>query len=179
MKPWSKKADKCIECNTTERRHIAKGLCNYCYLKRHHSDVANIAKVKAQKNKHYITKQKPSAKEKREQRYFSGNRQAVLVRDDNKCQRCFNSGNIIHHIDGNGRNSKTPNNRLDNLITLCRSCHSTEHRAQLLSSRFKPGRDGWAKNHTVCVLCNKADSKHNSAGRCARCVAKIRREAKI
>jgi 5-methylcytosine-specific restriction endonuclease McrA len=34
------------------------------------------------------------------------------------------SGLHIHHIDGNGeRYSETPNHDLDNLITLCRSCH--------------------------------------------------------
>jgi hypothetical protein len=132
-----------------------------------------------QKNKYYEQKQKPVAREKRENRYFSGNRQAALTRDNNKCQRCFEFGDIVHHIDGNGRNSKTPNNILSNLMTLCRACHTEEHRAQLLINRFKPGRDGWAKNYESCTICNKTDSKHNSLGRCARCVAKIRRETKI
>ena len=179
MKPWSKKADKCVVCNTTERRHMAKGLCVYCYLKQHHSNPANKTKVKEQKNKHYLDKQKPIAKEKRELRYFSGYRQSVLSRDGETCCNCSKFGNIVHHIDGNGRNSKTPNNNMNNLITLCRACHTQEHREQLLSSRFKPRRDGWAKNHEACVLCGKSDSKHNSSGRCARCVARIRRETKI
>jgi 5-methylcytosine-specific restriction endonuclease McrA len=179
MKPWSKKADKCTVCNTTERRHMAKGLCVYCYLKQHHNDPVNRAKVLAQKQEHYLTKQKPKAKETRERLYFDGNRQAVLQRDNHTCQTCFRPGNIIHHIDGNGRNSKTPNNTMTNLITLCRACHAAEHREQLISSRFKPGRDGWAKSYKQCVLCHRTDSKHNSKGRCARCMAKIKRETKI
>jgi 5-methylcytosine-specific restriction endonuclease McrA len=179
MKPWSKKADACIECSASSRRHMAKGLCTYCYLKKYHSDPDNSEKVKAQKNKHYIDKQKPAAKEKREKRYFDSNREAVLSRDNHTCQRCFQPGNIVHHIDGNGRNSKTPNNSMTNLVTLCRACHTEEHRAQLLASRFQLGRDGWAKFYSECVICRKTDSKHNSEGRCARCIAKIRRETKI
>lgn len=179
MKPWSKKADKCIVCNTTDRRHMAKGLCTYCYLKQHHNNPTNKDKVKAQKNKYYINKQKPLAKEKRDLRYFNGYRQEVLTRDKGTCRSCSKSGNIVHHIDGNGRNSKSPNNSLDNLITLCRACHADEHRDQLLSSRFKPGRDGWAKKYDSCVICHKTDSKHNSSGRCARCVARLNRETKI
>jgi hypothetical protein len=27
MKPWSKNTAACVECKTTERRHMAKGLC--------------------------------------------------------------------------------------------------------------------------------------------------------
>ena len=151
----------------------------YCYLKQHHTSPANIARVKAQKNKHYIDKQKPLAKEKREKRYFDNNRETVLQRDNHTCQGCSRPGDIIHHIDGSGRNSKTPNNCMTNLITLCRACHAAEHRDQLTSSRFKPGRDGWAKCYKECVLCLKTDSKHNSKGRCARCMARIKRETKI
>lgn len=179
MKPWSKTTDVCLNCNTNTRKHMAKGLCNYCYLKKHHNLPDNKAKVKMQKNKHYEKKQKPIAKEKRENRHFSGNRQAALTRDNDQCQRCFGLGDIVHHIDGNGRNSKTPNNALSNLMTLCRACHAEEHRTQLVVSRFKPGRDGWSKKYESCIICNKTDSMHNSGGRCARCMARIKRESKI
>ena len=28
---WSRKYSKCIQCGTTKRKHIAKGLCSKCY----------------------------------------------------------------------------------------------------------------------------------------------------
>jgi hypothetical protein len=68
---------------------------------------------------------------------------------------------------------------LSNLMTLCRACHAEEHRTQLVVSRFKPGRDGWSKKYESCIICNKTDSMHNSGGRCARCMARIKRESKI
>lgn len=58
---------------------------------------------------------------------FSGNKKHVLERDGNKCVDCGKKkGLIIHHKDGSG-SSETPNNEMDNLITLCRSCHMRHH----------------------------------------------------
>ena len=64
---------------------------------------------------------------------FGGNRKDVLERDNFRCVIChlsnkqhkeiFNCSITIDHIDGNGRNSKNPNNKLDNLRTLCLVCH--------------------------------------------------------
>jgi len=64
---------------------------------------------------------------------FGGNRSKVLERDNWECQLCgmnneqhiviFGRGISVDHIDGQGRNSKTPNNNLENLRTLCLRCH--------------------------------------------------------
>jgi 5-methylcytosine-specific restriction endonuclease McrA len=64
---------------------------------------------------------------------FGGNKKMVLERDNYTCQECgmtneehikrWSRNITVDHIDGNGRNSKTKNNNLDNLITLCLSCH--------------------------------------------------------
>jgi len=49
---------------------------------------------------------------------------AVLDRDEHKCQKCGDDGKlIVHHIDGNDNN-----NVLNNLITLCNKCHLSLHR---------------------------------------------------
>lgn len=61
---------------------------------------------------------------------FSGNRQKVLERDNYTCQHCGSKEDLaVHHIDGNGvttpRNQR--NNNVDNLITLCRACHTKVH----------------------------------------------------
>lgn len=52
-------------------------------------------------------------------------RQKVLERDKNICQVCRNGENlIVHHIESW---EETKNNNLENLITMCRSCHSRLH----------------------------------------------------
>ena len=47
----------------------------------------------------------------------------VRQRDNFTCQKCNNKKSlIVHHIDEN-----TQNNSLENLVTLCRSCHGKLH----------------------------------------------------
>ena len=64
---------------------------------------------------------------------FGGLRQVALERDNWECVECgmtneqhiliFGRGITVDHIDGKGRDSKEPNNTLDNLQTLCLRCH--------------------------------------------------------
>lgn len=64
---------------------------------------------------------------------FGMNGQLALERDDYRCVSCgmtddehrdrYGRSITIDHIDGEGRNSKNPNNDLDNLQTLCLPCH--------------------------------------------------------
>lgn len=67
---------------------------------------------------------------------FGGLREFVLERDNWQCVKCgmtseqhiviFGKSLTIDHIDGQGRNSKNPNNSPDNLQTLCLRCHATK-----------------------------------------------------
>jgi 5-methylcytosine-specific restriction endonuclease McrA len=59
---------------------------------------------------------------------FSGNRLRALSRDDFTCQKCGYEGEglNVHHIDFSGQTPK-PNNRIENLVTLCRACHIRSH----------------------------------------------------
>jgi 5-methylcytosine-specific restriction endonuclease McrA len=78
-----------------------------------------------------------SARKHSEQR-FGGLREAVLARDDYRCQSCgkpWQEGSrsiVVHHLD-----EDKSHNTMENLLTLCRSCHpkrhphSEEHRARL------------------------------------------------
>lgn len=61
---------------------------------------------------------------KREMGYsYGGNYLKVLERDGYKCVRCgFSDKIVVHHKDKN-RN----NNQMDNLITVCKSCHAFFH----------------------------------------------------
>jgi len=66
----------------------------------------------------------------RDNYHFSGNRKSALERDNYTCQHCGTQDDLqVHHIDGNGMTSprESRNNDLDNLITLCRRCHTKEH----------------------------------------------------
>ncbi len=72
---------------------------------------------------------------------FGNNRKEVYERDGYSCVDCglTNAESLekygeiltVHHIDGKGTNeisSSEKNNDVDNLVTLCRSCHVREHR---------------------------------------------------
>jgi|ERR1035437_3141358 predicted HNH restriction endonuclease len=67
---------------------------------------------------------------------FGGLRHIALERDGWICQLCgmTNEEHInkwkrqitVHHIDGNGRYTFYKNNLLENMVTLCLSCHGKE-----------------------------------------------------
>ena len=62
---------------------------------------------------------------------FSGNKSIALERDGYKCTRCGATENLaMHHKDGSGQ-TDNPNNDLDNLETLCSSCHTLHHNPRL------------------------------------------------
>jgi 5-methylcytosine-specific restriction endonuclease McrA len=53
-------------------------------------------------------------------------RKQVLERDGWRCQSCGSLKNLqVHHV---RKRSQLGDDLLDNLITLCISCHATEHR---------------------------------------------------
>lgn len=67
----------------------------------------------------------------RDSSLYGGQREAVFERDNHQCTVCGKKENLsIHHIDGNGWSSpkEEKNNDIDNLITLCHSCHARLHR---------------------------------------------------
>ena len=92
--------------------------------------VNNLEKVRKQdresKKKHKAKKAKAD-KAYRDKIYFSGNKAIALERDGYKCTRCGATDNLaMHHKDGSGQ-TDNPNNDLDNLETLCDSCHTLHH----------------------------------------------------
>lgn len=75
-----------------------------------------------------IIQGKKWSKRNRESKWFSLNRDIALERDGYKCCKCGSLERlVVHHIDGNGRGSKNPNNDLSNLQTLCHTCHQQIH----------------------------------------------------
>lgn len=62
---------------------------------------------------------------------FGGNRQKALERDGYKCVLCGATENLaVHHKDDSGQ-TDNPNHELDNLITVCNSCHTKQHNPRL------------------------------------------------
>jgi 5-methylcytosine-specific restriction endonuclease McrA len=59
-------------------------------------------------------------------REFEDQREKILRRDGWRCQRCGSMANLeVHHQQF--RSHSGPDHE-DNLITLCNSCHSAQHR---------------------------------------------------
>jgi 5-methylcytosine-specific restriction endonuclease McrA len=122
--------------------------CRYIYNRQYTKD--NKAKLTAYKKQYAITnKDKIKSKAKRYYKdnkaifiqrtitkRFGATRQAIFDRDNYKCVNCNMTNNehkakwavslTINHIDGNGRNSITPNNNLNNLELLCLKCHGAK-----------------------------------------------------
>lgn len=124
----------CLICGnqfTPHVRNIHQIYCSpKCLSKAMNTRAVSSGRKKEQYYKHKA--QYASLKSKTDLAYkdeirFSGNKKHVLERDSHKCTDCGKTkGLIIHHKDGSGK-SNNPNNEIDNLITLCRPCHSNHH----------------------------------------------------
>lgn len=169
----------CSQCNSSSRKHMSKGMCNPCYQKAYKLVSPNYAE-RARQQKHDWYKRNITSslqKQKRDELYFGGNREAALCRDDYQCVNCRTQNDLtVHHTDGQGRGSKTPNNSLENLETLCRSCHIKRHIADgtipsaANRNRRKPSGK-WSLKYELdaCVGCNKSSIKHVARGLCKVC----------
>lgn len=143
---WSRNFCCCRICGTTKRKHYGNGLCYRCYSRSKYNENPEPAKSRARRYynankdaailraKKYYRENKDSIlkkhKEYREQIYFDGMRERILIRDDYKCAQCGNAAEVVHHIDGSGR-AENRNNLEDNLISLCRACHQIAHKPRL------------------------------------------------
>lgn len=67
--------------------------------------------------------------EQRKEKNFGTSKRQILEERGSKCERCDSTKNIIiHHIDGNNYQNTVGNHNKENLVILCRSCHSKLHR---------------------------------------------------
>jgi len=158
---WNKNYASCVVCGGTSYKHIAKGICTSCYMKEYVKK--NIDKARKCKHEWYLRNvSRADLKRRREERYFSSNREKVLLRDNYACVRCGNTETlVVHHIDNKGRSVSVTeqNNDSDNLMTLCRKCHLQEH---LIIPR-------WAKYYNSCINCGTTTIQHRGKGLCIKC----------
>ena len=168
---WATNYSACIRCGTIDRKHQARGLCVNCYSAHfaHH----NPEKEKARKHQWYIRHGgRVLAKLQREQRHYSGLRTAVLERDGYCCTVCGSTAKlVVHHKDGRGRGRRYPDNRLENLATMCRGCHVNHHRPHVLKSRKTIQAAHWAGVLKLeqCVVCGTRAKPHLARGMCQCC----------
>lgn len=98
--------------------------CKKWYQKNRESEIA--------KNKEYRKQNKELFDWYHDKNRFDGVRSMILKRDGYKCSVCFLENKLsVHHIDGSGYASlkklQKSNNDINNLITLCQSCHHKLH----------------------------------------------------
>ena len=172
---WSRNYSQCRVCGRSDKPHMAKGLCNPCYQAQYRMMYPEI--IKPPKRRWYEKNIQGTDRQKlaRERRFFAHLREPTLQRDDFRCRRCGAIENlVVHHKDGQGRSTDEPNNVLDNLETLCRSCHMAVHRPELLAVRqangFRHPKLGrWSRQWDSCQRCGTTAIKHRAFGYCWTC----------
>lgn len=150
-------------------------MCTVCYQKIYRGDSQNKAKSEEHKRRWYEKNRDRLIREgptRRDKLHFDGLRSTTVERDEEKCKVCGATEDlVVHHIDGNGRHSKSPNNSPENLITYCRSCHCLEHYPELLAAREEKQNSNWCYRLSLacCKGCSTTSSKHYSRGYCGKC----------
>lgn len=194
---------KCKNCSEI-KKHRGLGLCSICYYKDYNEKnkekidayrktwwpeyyEKNKRKMASYKEKYNKTEKykkykKEYDKKRRNLIRFDGNREKALKRANYQCEKCGEKKNLhIHHIDGKSYYNGIPNNKLNNLMVVCKSCHYNkihkkrsplrEDTKQKISEK-KRQRDAIIKrmkNPSIlpdgkirqCELC-RLNSKHNS-----------------
>lgn len=140
-------SDFCIKCN--EKEIMCRKMCKQCYAKINYQEnkeqrkqyqrdykKKDPEKVRASQRR-YMRNNPNISKEMHNKVNFNGLREKIIERDGFKCVTCkisqqdhlikHNCSLLVHHIDGEGRYSKNPNNDPNNLQTLCKRCHSKIH----------------------------------------------------
>jgi len=115
--------------------------------------------------------------------FFDGKREKVLRRDEYRCQLCDSSDRsslVVHHDDGKSKRSgNVANNELDNLITLCRSCHIKVHRKELQEAKTKRLQNRWSRDYDCCKECGTTKRRYGAHGLCVNCYARFFRREKL
>lgn len=147
---WARNFERCTKCGRDDRKHSGGGLCYACYnLKNYHKNpiptklrMKKLYLEKTQEKKDYAKKYYQAhrkeglvqRKKHREEIHFNSQRDKVLQRDNHTC-KCGKKAVVVHHMDGNGRGKDNKNNKLINLVSLCKKCHINIHRSDLQKGR--------------------------------------------
>jgi Holliday junction resolvase RusA-like endonuclease len=124
---------KCIKCGVTEDQSQIDqytkyaGLCEKCRRRQYYID--NKSKENENCKKYYRSQ---GGRVKMKERQFGGNYYKRIALDRKMCVICDTRHDlVVHHIDTTGSKSvgtyKKSNNNINNLITMCTSCHTKYH----------------------------------------------------
>lgn len=110
-----------------EHKERERELCKRWYYNNRESEI--------EKNRQYRKENKELFDWYHNKDRFNGMRNFILERDNHSCLVCGDNGSnsklTVHHIDGksyaSGFKPNEANNSVDNLITLCNSCHHKLH----------------------------------------------------
>lgn len=139
-------------CKLCKKKVFAKGLCvnHYASFWRKNNRESSLnAQRKYRKNNLELCRERTRINQRKlnNKKRFGGLRFEVLERDNYECQMCnkdISKSNMscIHHKDEN----KT-NNVMENMISLCKSCHSKLHYS-LEKYQYNPKqlKDIWNKH---------------------------------
>jgi len=113
------------------------------YMKEYHKKwYQKNKKSEIEKNKEYRAMNREMFNWYHNKDRFGGIKDLILKRDNFHCQVCGGEKKIcVHHIDGTNYIKKNANNGLENLITLCKSCHSKLHWWQRKNYELKSSED--------------------------------------
>lgn len=120
---------KCNNCESVKeitQHGKYQGLCQKCRRKQYYKDNKEHENYLCRKNYH-----ENDGKIKMYERRFGGNYKNT-IKKNKKCIYCGSEDNLdVHHIDKTGWKSTgtylISNNSINNLITLCHSCHAKYH----------------------------------------------------
>jgi len=152
-KKWSRGYDYCRKCATRTIKHHSYGYCRRCYPKtelfksiQKASRMRNVRKRKERERKYlkeYLKRPEiiERMKIRSDQKFFGGNREKAILRDNERCRDCRLSRQesykkygrdlcVLHII------SKR-DNRLESLKTLCPGCFSSTVIKRASKNRWK------------------------------------------
>lgn len=191
---WSKQFSSCKSCGTTERPHLAKGLCGRCYLRdyntvnaerlrlaKHVRYVANV-ELASLRGKEYRARKAEQIKERRK-RYRAYNKEKIRVqkrtehdvlRFDGRREavlkrddyRCTVCCSAIALVVHHKDGSGQSTTPNNKLSNLTTLCRKCHQRAH---HRLV---DRWSRKHDCCVACQTTAVDHAGLGLCIGCYSK-------
>ena len=146
------------------------------YYQRHRDKLIAMERARYQVKRN-LPGFREARKREREERYFGLPRWQIFRRSGGKCVDCGRTATVVHHLDGDGRTNEKrglpPGTNSDRMVGLCRACHLSRHRPELLAARKAVMRNRWARHFDACVDCGTTQQRHGAHGRCKRCYARL------